>query len=129
MNYFELTKQLLLSTVVGLASFSAFADGAVVSPLMEKTLHCLDNKEGVMLTVEYVPGASSKSHRHGAHAFFYVLEGTITMQVLGSEPVMVAAGKSFYESPKDIHLVSKNANAIEAEKFGQARRGKRINLS
>ncbi|MFC1747648.1 cupin domain-containing protein [Pseudomonadota bacterium] len=70
-----------------------------------------------ILTVEYAPGGSSKSHRHDAHAFVYVFEGAITMQVSGSEPVTVTAGNTFYESPNDIHLVSKNASDIEAAKF------------
>jgi len=117
MNYANLTKRLLVLGLVGLVSCSALADGAKVTSLMKKSLHGMENKEGVMLMVEYEPGASSKSHRHDAYAFVYVLEGAIIMQVAGSEPVTVKAGNTFYESPKDIHLVSMNASDTEAAKF------------
>ena len=34
-----------------------------------------------MISVEYPPGSSDPIHRHFAHAFVYVLEGSIVMQV------------------------------------------------
>ncbi len=100
---------LMLSTV----SVSALAHGAKVTPLMKEELAGLANKEGTMLIVEYAPGMFSEKHRHDAHIFAYVLEGAVTMQVKGSEPVTLKAGDSFYESPEDIHLVSKNASTTE----------------
>ena len=36
-----------------------------------------------MITVVYPPGASDPIHRHNAHAFLYVLEGSVVMQVNG----------------------------------------------
>jgi quercetin dioxygenase-like cupin family protein len=42
-----------------------------------KELAGMAGKETVMLTVEYAPGASSSKHRHNAHTFVYVLEGSI----------------------------------------------------
>ncbi len=94
-------------------SVSAFAHGAKVTPLMKEALSGLPDKEGTMLIVEYAPGMSSEKHRHDAHIFAYVLEGAVTMQVEGSEPVTLKVGDSFYESPDDIHLISKNASTIE----------------
>ena len=117
MNHINLIRRLFLLGVVGLASVSVLADGAKVIPLMQKTLHGLENKEGVMLTVEYEPGISSKSHRHNAYSFVYVLEGAIVMQVSGGNPITLAEGDVFYESPRDIHLVSRNASDSEAAKF------------
>ena len=105
------------ATILGVIPFSVFAEGAKVTPLMQMELDGLPNKEGVMLIVEYAPGMSSKKHRHDAHTFVYVLEGAVTMQVEGSDPVTLEAGSAFYESPKDIHLVSKNASNTEAVKF------------
>lgn len=89
----------------------------VIAPLMKKTLSGIAGKEGLMLTIEYAPGASSSKHRHNAHTFVYVLEGSIVMQVEGEQAVTVAAGQTFYESPRDIHAVSKNASATERAKF------------
>jgi quercetin dioxygenase-like cupin family protein len=71
----------------------------------------------MMLTVEYEPGASSTKHRHDAHVFVYVLEGSVIMQVEGGKAVTLGPGETFYESPKDVHSVSKNASATKSAKF------------
>ena len=88
-----------------------------IVPLMKTPLAGLAGKEGALLTVEYAPGASSSTHRHQAHTFVYVLEGSIVMQVEGGQAVTLVAGQTFYESPSDIHAVSKNASATERAKF------------
>lgn len=88
------------------------------APLLRKALTDLPgNKEGLMLTVTFPPGADGPKHRHDAHTFVYVLEGTIVMQVEGGEPVTLQPGDTFYENPKDIHVVSRNASATEPAKF------------
>jgi quercetin dioxygenase-like cupin family protein len=88
----------------------AVAEGPKVTSLLGKDLAGLPGKEGVMLTVEYAPGASSGKHRHNAHTFVYILEGSVVMQVEGGEAVTLGPGQTFYESPEDIHSVSKNAS-------------------
>ena len=93
------------------------SSGTEITLLMKKTLSGIAGKESMMLTIEYAPGASSSKHRHNAHTFVYVLEGSIVMQVEGEQAVTVAAGQTFYESPRDIHAVSKNASATERAKF------------
>lgn len=103
--------------LIALAAGSSLAQQAKVNPLLTKDLAGLDGKEGVMLTVEYAPGASSTGHRHNAHTFVYVLEGTIVMQVKGGPEVTLGPGQTFYESPADIHTVSKNASATHPAKF------------
>lgn len=70
-----------------------------------------------MLTVEYPPGGASTPHRHDAHVFVYVLEGSLVMQVDGREPVTLGPGETFYESPEDVHRVSRNASATEPVRF------------
>lgn len=70
-----------------------------------------------MLTVEYAPGGASLPHKHQAHTFVYVLEGTIVMQVKGGKETRLSAGETFYESPTDIHTVSRNASDTERAKF------------
>lgn len=88
-----------------------------VKPLLAKDLIGLADKQGMMLTVEYEPGASSTKHRHDAHVFVYVLEGSVIMQVEGGKAVTLGPGETFYESPKDVHSVSKNASATKPAKF------------
>jgi quercetin dioxygenase-like cupin family protein len=97
------------------AAAALSAQDAKVVPLMTKDV--APGKEGTMLTVEYAPGASSASHRHNAHTFVYVLEGSIVMQVAGGKEVTLGPGQTFYESPEDIHSVSKNASATKPAKF------------
>jgi quercetin dioxygenase-like cupin family protein len=50
---------------------------AKVTPLMSNDLAECPGKEGLMITVVYPPGASDPIHRHNAHAFLYVLEGSV----------------------------------------------------
>jgi quercetin dioxygenase-like cupin family protein len=88
-----------------------------ISPLITKELAGIAGKEATMLTVEYAPGASSSKHRHNAHTFVYVLEGSIVMQVAGGKETTLGPGQTFYESPDDIHAVSKNASATQPAKF------------
>ena len=70
-----------------------------------------------MAVVEYAPGAASPAHRHNANVFVYVLEGSVVMQVNGDEETTLTAGQTFYESPADVHTVSRNASATEPAKF------------
>jgi quercetin dioxygenase-like cupin family protein len=93
------------------------AQDAQVTPLMSKDLADFPGKEGLMITVVYPPGASDPIHRHNAHAFVYVLEGSIVMQVKGGKEVTLTPGQSFYEGPNDIHVVGRNASKTKPAKF------------
>jgi quercetin dioxygenase-like cupin family protein len=86
------------------------ATAAKATPLLTKPLAGIEGKEGVMITVEYPPGVASAPHRHNANTFVYVLEGSVVMQVAGGEEVTLTAGQTFYESPSDVHTVSRNAS-------------------
>ena len=93
------------------------AQEAKVTELMTKDLPEYPGKEAVMILVEYPPGSVDPVHRHNAHAFVYVLEGTIVMQLRGGEQVTLKPGQTFYEGPNDIHVVGKNASKTEPAKF------------
>jgi len=103
--------------LVCLVSGTLMAQDAKVTPLMSKNLPDFPGKEGLMITVEYPPGAQDPIHRHNAHAFVYVLEGSIIMQVKGGEPVTLTPGQTFYEGPDDIHVVGRNASTTKPAKF------------
>ena len=94
-----------------------FAQDAQVTQLMSKDLPECPGKEGLMITVVYPPGASDPIHRHNAHAFVYVLEGTIVMQVKGGKEVTLTPGQTFYEGPNDIYTVGRNASSTKPAKF------------
>ena len=93
------------------------AQEAKVTQLMSKDLTNLAGKECLMITVEYPPGSSDPIHRHNAHAFVYVLEGTIVMQVRGGKEVTLTPGQTFYEGPDDVHVVGRNASKAKPAKF------------
>jgi quercetin dioxygenase-like cupin family protein len=90
---------------------------AQVTPLFSKDLTDFPGKEGLMITVEYPPGSSDAIHRHNAHAFVYVLEGSIVMQVRGGKEVTLTPGQTFYEGPTDVHVVGRNASQTKPAKF------------
>jgi len=98
-------------------TIAAAPQGAKVTPLMSKDLVGIAGKEATMLTVEYAPGQSSASHRHNAQVFVYVLEGSVVMQVKGGQEVTLGPGQTFYESPDDVHSVSRNASDTKPAKF------------
>ena len=112
-----MTTKLVASILLWLVTGTALAQEAKVTPLMSKDLPDLPGKEALMIMVEHAPGGSNPSHRHNAHAFVYVLEGSVVMQVKGSEPVTLKAGQSFYEGPDDIHTVDRNASTTQPAKF------------
>ncbi len=93
------------------------AQDAKVTPLLLKDLTGIPGKEALMITVEYAPGATDAIHRHNAHVFVYVLEGSVVMQVRGGEEVTLVPGQTFYEGPQDVHVVGRNASKTEPAKF------------
>jgi len=93
------------------------APHASVTPLTSKDLPDFPGKEALMITVDYPPGSSDPIHRHNAHAFVYVLEGSIIMQVKGGTEVTLTPGQTFYEGPGDVHVVGRNASSTKPAKF------------
>jgi quercetin dioxygenase-like cupin family protein len=67
--------------------------------------------------VEYAPGGADPVHRHDAHGFIYVLEGSVVMQVKGGKEVTLKPGQTFYEGPDDVHVVGRNASKTKPAKF------------
>ena len=103
--------------LVCLITATLMAQEAKVTQLMSKDLTDLPNKEGLMITVEYAPGGSDAIHRHNAHAFVYVLEGSIVMQVKGGKEITLTHGQTFYEGPNDVHIIGRNASKTKPAKF------------
>jgi len=108
---------LLCSGVVFADNPSSGAPAPVVTALATEKLPEYPGKEVLMLSVEYPPGGADPVHRHDAHAFVYVLEGSIVMGVAGGKEVTLTAGQTFHEGPKDIHTVGRNASKEKPAKF------------
>ena len=106
-----------MSVLAFFITSALIAQDAKVTPLMSKDLADFPGKEGLMITVVYPPGASDPIHRHNAHAFVYVLEGSVVMQVKGGKEVTLTPGQTFYEGPNDIHTMGRNASSTKPAKF------------
>src|SRR6266403_6311081 len=107
----------LILALACLMSGTLLAQEAKVTELISKDLINLPVKEGLMITVEYPPGSVDPIHRHNAHGFIYVLEGSIVMQVRGGKEVTVTPGQTFYEGPDDVHVVGRKASKTKPAKF------------
>ncbi|HZC16690.1 MAG TPA: cupin domain-containing protein [Caulobacteraceae bacterium] len=83
----------------------------VTKVVMTHPLVGAPGKEVTLSEVSRGPGAGSAPHRHDANTFVYVLEGKVEMQVQGGPLLTLGPGEVFYESPSDIHIVSRNASA------------------
>jgi len=107
----------LILALACLMSTTLLAEEAKVTDLFSKDLTNLPGKEGLMIIVDYPPGSTDPIHRHNAHAFVYVLEGSIVMQVRGGKEVTLTSGQTFYEGPDDVHVVGRNASKTKPAKF------------
>jgi quercetin dioxygenase-like cupin family protein len=108
---------LVVLTASTLTAQQPMAQQVKVTPVLSKALADIPSKEVLMITVEYPPGGSDPIHRHNAHGFIYVLEGSIVMQVKGGKEVTLNPGETFYEGPDDVHVVGRNASSTKPAKF------------
>ena len=118
----KLAALVLLAAPLILAAAPAEAADVAANSAEVKDLFAIDladypGKEGRMIEVSYPPGARDMAHRHDAHAFVYVLEGQIVMQLKGQREVTLKAGQTFYEGPADVHVVGRNASNTEPARF------------
>src|SRR5262245_52865516 len=112
-----MTIKLVALVLLGLMTGTAMAQQPKVTSLMSKDLTENPGREVLVITVEHAPGGSSAIHRHNAHAFVYVLEGSVVMQLKGGQQVTLTPGQTFYEGPDDVHVVDRNASTTQPAKF------------
>ena len=70
----------IIFVLVCLIAGRVMAQESKFTSLTSKDLRKSSGKEGLMITVDYAPGGSDLVHRHDAHTFVYVLEGSVVMQ-------------------------------------------------
>ena len=119
--YRSLASILLLAwSVAAIAHDQHGMSAAPRATVTEVTTHPLldyPGKEALTILVEYPPGSIDPVHRHNAHAFIYVIEGSIVMGLNGGKDVTVSAGQSFYEGPDDVHTMGRNASKDKPARF------------
>ena len=108
---YSLVVIMLLASLPAAAAAQSTAPRSVGKDLMMKDLADLAGKQAVVRANEYPPGTSNPPHRHNAHVFLHLLEGQLIVQVKGGQPVTLKPGDTYYESPADIHVVSRNPSA------------------
>jgi quercetin dioxygenase-like cupin family protein len=104
-------KNLALAIALACTVPAVNATDAAVKPLLAKPLPEFPGNEVVVSEVVYPPGYAGPIHRHNAHGFIYVLEGSVVMQVKGGKEVTLTPGQTYYESPSDVHVIGKNASS------------------
>jgi quercetin dioxygenase-like cupin family protein len=107
---------IFLAPLVAAAQTGAGAPQSSRKTLMAKDLPDFPGKEAMVYIVEYPPGTNNPPHRHNGHVFLHVLEGQLNAQVKGGELVVLNPGSTYYESPADIHVISRNASATAPAK-------------
>ena len=112
-----LRKKFIMAVLLSLIPGTLMAQEIKVTSLVSKVMTDVSGKEGLLITVEYPPGGSDPIHRHDAHAFVYVLEGSVVMQVKGGKQVTLTPGQTFYEDSNDVHIVGRNASKTQPAKF------------
>ena len=110
-------KTLTIAVFLFTFGFATATHAQQVTTLLTKALPELPGKQIALITVDYAPGAAGAIHRHDAHAVVYVLKGELEMQVRGGALRRLGPGQVFYESPEDVHTVSRNASQTEPAKF------------
>lgn len=113
---------LVLAPLLGAAAVQAqtpttSAPPPTVTPVMTTALPDYPGKEVLILEVAYPPGGADPVHRHDAHGFVYVLEGSVVMGVEGGKEATLMPGQAFHEGPTDIHTVGRNASQDKPAKF------------
>jgi len=96
---------------------TAMAQEPKITVLMSKDLPENPGREVLVITVEHAPGGWTAIHRHDAHAFAYVLEGSVVQQMKGGQQITVTPGQTFYEGLDDVHVVDRNASDTKPAKF------------
>ncbi len=91
--------------------------GVTVRQMMMQPLPMPGNHVAVIVVVEYAPGAASPPHWHPGPVFGYVLQGRVAIGIDQRPPITYAEGDVWYEAPRHIHRVSRNASATEPAKL------------
>src|SRR5258706_12527333 len=100
----KLSPALALTALASFATLARADQPPLVTPLMTKALADIPGKEVEMLLIDDPPDGVDPPHRHDAHGFIYVLDGTIIMQVKRGKRTVVRSGEIFSEGPPDVHL-------------------------
>ncbi|MDO7208673.1 cupin domain-containing protein [Acinetobacter nosocomialis] len=87
--------------------------GETVTPITAVQLPQANTSKATALRVDYAPGGYSGPHRHPKHVFAIVVKGAVETGLNTSAVKVYNQGEGWYESPTDLHRVSRNASQTE----------------
>ena len=96
--------------VVGNLCLNAQQQPVKRTELLRTDLPGIEGKEGIVYIAELAPGAAAGKHYHPGSELFYVLEGSMILEVEGKPPVTMKQGEASHLPPNQVHDV-KNASA------------------
>lgn len=91
---------------------SAMADEPQIqrTELQNLPLGVAEGLEGVMVMSVLPPGGVAPRHTHPADELSYVIEGAITLEIDGADPVTYRAGESYHIPPGVVHAAHNPSN-------------------
>lgn len=87
--------------------------GLTIKPLLRSTLSGVDDKDALVFSIEFAPGAVAKRHTHAGDEYATVLEGELELLRDGETPRIVKAGEA-YHSPRGIAHETRNVGKGKA---------------
>jgi quercetin dioxygenase-like cupin family protein len=102
---------------LGVVAAQQLTPATKVTALMKQAIAEYPGHEVTMITLDIPPGGGSAPHRHpGHHTFGYVLEGAYKIKLDNGPETILTRGQTFYETPGQLHAVSRNASDTEPAK-------------
>ncbi|MGF6772231.1 quercetin dioxygenase-like cupin family protein [Paraburkholderia sp. GAS199] len=114
----------LCSATNGAVLNAAGTDGEAVSRprTTQRVLACepLPNVPGKSITtmiVDFPPRAYTPAHRHPGSVTAVVLQGTVRSQMEGTPAAVYAAGQTWFEPPRALHLFAENPDPAHSARL------------
>ena len=83
--------------------------------LIKTDLSGIEGKEGMLVLVEFAPGAATEPHYHPGEELAYLLEGSVSLEVKGKPPITFKPGDTFHQPPKQVHSVKNLSSTMPAK--------------
>ena len=77
--------------------------GEIKRTVLTKQDLSIPGREGLLISVEFTPGAREAKHTHPGDLFAYLKEGTLTLNREGMPTVTLAPGEVFFVPAEKIH--------------------------
>lgn len=111
---------ILAAVVLSIQQFTATAQETLpiaAETLINSPLARLENTEAILSHVNFEPGALLPRHWHPGEEFAYVVAGSATFMMDGSEPMEMTVGSTVMIPPGRIHSARAGADGIELVVF------------